>query len=86
MNSERRRLYPAIEPFATGRLGVTRPHEIYYEQSGRPDGQPVVFLHGGPGGGADPKVRRFFDPAHYRIVVFDQRGCGRSTPHASIIM
>jgi proline iminopeptidase len=84
MNRDRRRLYPAIEPFASGRLKVSGPHELYYEQSGAPDGAPVVFLHGGPGGGADPKVRRFFDPAHYRIVVFDQRGCGRSTPHACL--
>jgi proline iminopeptidase len=84
MTSGRRGLYPAIEPFAKGRLRVTGPHEIYYEQCGRADGQPVVFLHGGPGGGADPKVRRFFDPAHYHIVVFDQRGCGRSKPHACL--
>jgi proline iminopeptidase len=84
MIQERRCLYPPIEPYATGRLRVSGPHELYFEESGRPDGQPVVFLHGGPGGGADPKVRRFFDPQHYRIVVFDQRGCGRSTPHACL--
>jgi proline iminopeptidase len=84
MNRDRRRLYPAIEPFASGRLQVSGPHELYYEESGCPDGRPVVFLHGGPGGGADPKVRRFFDPDRYRIVVFDQRGCGRSTPHACL--
>ena len=84
MQTERRKLYPPLAPYATGRLKVSGRHEIYYEQSGRPDGQPVVFLHGGPGGGADARVRRFFDPAHYRIVVFDQRGCGRSTPHACL--
>jgi proline iminopeptidase len=84
MQTERRKLYPALAPYATGRLKVSGRHEIYYEQSGRADGQPVVFLHGGPGGGADARVRRFFDPAHYRIVVFDQRGCGRSTPHACL--
>ena len=84
MQGERRRLYPPIEPYATGRLGVSGPHEIYHEESGNAQGQPVVFLHGGPGGGSDPKVRRFFDPEHYRIVVFDQRGCGRSTPHACL--
>ncbi len=84
MQTQRRKLYPALAPYATGRLKVSGRHEIYYEQSGRTDGQPVVFLHGGPGGGADARVRRFFDPAHYRIVVFDQRGCGRSTPHACL--
>ena len=84
MQTERRKLYPPLAPYATGRLKVSGRHEIYYEQSGRPDGQPVVFLHGGPGGGADARVRRFFDPAHYRIVVFDQRGCGRITPHACL--
>jgi proline iminopeptidase len=75
-----RDLYPPIEPFETGRLERDPPHALYWEQSGRPDGQPVVFLHGGPGAGASPEHRRFFDPAHYRIVVFDQRGAGRSTP------
>lgn len=59
-------------------------HELYFEESGNPTGKPVVFLHGGPGGGTDPKQRRFFDPAKYRIVLFDQRGCGKSTPHASL--
>jgi proline iminopeptidase len=77
-------LYPAIEPYRTGRLKVTGPHELYYEESGNPSGKPVVFLHGGPGGGTDAKYRRFFDPSHYRIVLFDQRGCGRSTPYACL--
>ncbi|MEB2322263.1 MAG: prolyl aminopeptidase [Sorangiineae bacterium] len=82
---ERRGFYPPIEPYDTGRLEVGEPHSLYYEQSGNPDGKPVVFVHGGPGGGTDPKQRRFFDPARYRIVLFDQRGCGKSTPHASLI-
>ncbi|AKF09015.1 Proline iminopeptidase [Sandaracinus amylolyticus] len=60
-------------------------HRVYWEESGNPKGKPVVFLHGGPGGGTDPKQRRFFDPERYRIVLFDQRGCGRSTPHASLV-
>jgi proline iminopeptidase len=77
-------LYPAIEPYRTGRLKVTGPHELYYEESGNPSGKPVVFLHGGPGGGTDAKYRRFFDPSYYRIVLFDQRGCGRSTPYACL--
>ncbi len=75
-----RDLFPPIEPFETGRLERDPPHRLYWEQSGRPDGQPVVFLHGGPGAGASPEHRRFFDPAHYRIIVFDQRGAGRSNP------
>jgi len=77
-------LYPAIEPYKTGRLRVSSVHELYYEESGNPEGKPVVFLHGGPGGGTEGKQRRFFDPKAYRIVLFDQRGCGRSTPHASL--
>lgn len=81
----RRELYPSIRPYRTGRLRVSRVHELYFEESGNPKGKPVVFLHGGPGGGTDPKMRRFFDPARYRIVLFDQRGCGRSTPHASLV-
>ncbi|MDC0749081.1 prolyl aminopeptidase [Polyangium mundeleinium] len=80
----RRPLYPEIEPFRTGRLRVSDVHELHFEESGNPTGKPVVFLHGGPGGGSDAKQRRFFDPAHYRIVLFDQRGCGKSTPHASL--
>lgn len=77
-------LYPALEPYRTGRLAVGSGHELYFEESGNPDGKPVVFLHGGPGGGTEPKHRRFFDPAAYRIVLFDQRGAGQSTPHASL--
>jgi proline iminopeptidase len=77
-------LYPPIEPFGTGRLQVSPIHEIYFEESGNPAGKPVVFLHGGPGGGSDPKQRRFFHPEKYRIVNFDQRGCGKSTPYASL--
>jgi proline iminopeptidase len=78
-------LYPEIEPYNTGRLRVSDPHELYFEESGNPHGKPVVFLHGGPGGGTEPKQRRFFDPAAYRIVLFDQRGCGKSTPAASLV-
>ncbi len=77
-------LYPPIEPYRTGRLGVSPRHELYYEESGNPKGKPVVFLHGGPGGGTSPKQRRFFHPDKYRIVLFDQRGCGQSTPHACL--
>ncbi len=76
-------LYPAIEPYETGMLLVGDGNRVYWEQSGNPDGKPVVFLHGGPGGGTAPWHRRFFDPERYRIVLLDQRGCGRSTPHAS---
>ncbi len=79
-----RRLYPPLEPFDVGVLAVESPHQIYYEQSGNPVGKPVVFLHGGPGGGTNPRMRQFFDPACYRIILFDQRGCGRSTPHACL--
>lgn len=85
MSHERRTLYPEIEPFDVGQLQVSDLHTLYYEQSGNPDGKPVVFVHGGPGGGTNPKCRRFFDPAIYRIVLFDQRGCGKSTPHAELI-
>jgi len=77
-------LYPPIEPYTTGRLKVSDLHEIYFEQSGNPAGKPVVFLHGGPGGGSDAKQRRHFHPEKYRIVNFDQRGCGQSTPYASL--
>jgi len=76
----RRELFPPIEPYATGMLPLDRRHTMYWEQCGNPGGQPVVFLHGGPGAGATPTHRRFFDPGSYRIVVFDQRGAGRSTP------
>jgi proline iminopeptidase len=77
-------LYPPIEPYNTGKLLVSPVHEIYFEESGEPSGKPVIFLHGGPGGGSDPKQRRFFHPEKYRIVNFDQRGCGKSTPYASL--
>jgi proline iminopeptidase len=77
--------YPAIKPYNSGFLRVSPVHEIYYEESGAPAGKPVVFLHGGPGGGTDAKMRRFFDPRRYRIVLFDQRGCGRSRPSASLV-
>ena len=80
----RRTLYPEVEPFNVGRLKVSPVHDLHYEESGNPQGKPVVFLHGGPGGGTEPKHRRYFDPAAYRIVLFDQRGCGRSTPFASL--
>jgi len=76
-------LYPAIEPFDTGVLDVGNGHTLYWEASGEPDGLPAVVLHGGPGSGCAPWHRRLFDPAAYRIIVFDQRGCGRSRPHAS---
>jgi len=84
MPSTLRSLYPEIEPFNSGTLAVSPLHTLYYEESGNPNGKPVVFLHGGPGGGTNPKCRRFFDPAIYRIVLFDQRGCGKSTPHAEL--
>lgn len=84
MISEQRTLYPDLEPYRLGRLQVSGGHELYFEESGNPRGKPVVFLHGGPGGGTEPKHRRFFDPTRYRIVLFDQRGCGRSTPFASL--
>jgi proline iminopeptidase len=80
----RRSLYPPISPYRSGHLRVSAVHEVYYEESGNPQGRPVVFLHGGPGGGTHPKMRRFFDPEAYRIVLFDQRGAGRSRPHASL--
>ena len=76
-------LYPPIQPFDTGFMKADE-HEIYYEQCGNPNGKPAVFLHGGPGGGGSEAVRRFFNPEAYRIIVFDQRGCGRSKPHACL--
>ncbi|MDX2243113.1 MAG: prolyl aminopeptidase [Leptolyngbyaceae cyanobacterium bins.302] len=79
-----RALYPAIAPYQTGMLQVSELHQIYYEQSGNPQGKPVVVLHGGPGGGSVPFYRQFFEPAKYRIVLFDQRGCGKSIPHAEL--
>lgn len=81
----RRTFYPDIQPFRSGYLSVGSGHSIYFEESGNPNGKPVVFLHGGPGGGTSPKQRRFFDPQRYRIVLFDQRGCGKSRPHASLV-
>ncbi|MFN3314040.1 MAG: prolyl aminopeptidase [Hyphomonas sp.] len=80
----RRLLYQRHEPYASGRLRVSDLHEIYWEESGNPKGIPVVALHGGPGGGSSPEMRRFFDPDRYRIFLFDQRGCGRSTPHSEL--
>lgn len=77
-------LFPEIEPYAAGMLALGAGHEMYWEQCGNPDGEPIVFLHGGPGAGAAAAHRRFFDPRHYRIVIFDQRGCGRSRPFAAV--
>lgn len=77
-------LYPPIEPYTEGQLQVSSLHTLYFEQSGNPEGQPVVVLHGGPGGGCLPDYRRYFDPKKWRIVMFDQRGCGKSTPHAEL--
>lgn len=76
----RAQLYPEIEPYSAGMLELDGLHRMYWEQSGNPRGMPVLFLHGGPGAGSAPGHRRFFDPAHYRIVIYDQRGAGRSTP------
>ncbi|MGB7242229.1 MAG: prolyl aminopeptidase [Sulfitobacter sp.] len=77
-------LYPPIEPFDQRMLDVGQGHSVYVEQCGNPNGVPVVVLHGGPGGGCSPAMRRYFDPAIFRVILFDQRGCGRSTPHASV--
>lgn len=77
-------LYPPIDPFDQQMLDVGQGHQVYVEQCGNPAGQPVVVVHGGPGGGCSPAMRRYFDPKHYRIILFDQRGCGRSRPHASV--
>ncbi len=79
-----RDLYPAIAPYQSGTLAVSDLHTLYYEQVGNPAGKPVVILHGGPGGGIEPFYRQYFDPEQWRIVLFDQRGCGRSTPHAEL--
>lgn len=81
---ERHGLYPPIEPFREGRLRVSPSHEIYFEECGNRSGKPVLIVHGGPGGGSNPTMRRFHDPARYRIILFDQRGCGRSLPYASL--
>lgn len=80
----RLQLFPAIEPYATHRLKVSDLHEIHVEECGNPDGKPVLMVHGGPGAGCGPNMRRYHDPAAYRIILFDQRGCGRSTPHAEL--
>jgi proline iminopeptidase len=77
-------LYPAIEPYNTGYLKVSNLHTLYYEECGNPQGQAAVILHGGPGSGCSEEMRQFFDPKHYRIILFDQRGAKRSTPHASL--
>ncbi|MDH3579907.1 MAG: prolyl aminopeptidase [Hyphomicrobiales bacterium] len=81
---ERFDLYPPAKPYKTGRIKVSDLHELYYEECGRKDGEAALLIHGGPGGGSNPFMRRFHDPDHYRIILFDQRGCGRSTPHACI--
>ena len=79
-NTNNRELYPEIHPYKESFITGDDTHEIFIEESGNPDGQPVLFLHGGPGGGTGAKQRRFFDPSHYRIILFDQRGCGKSKP------
>ena len=81
---QRQTLYPPIEPFMRGRLEVSDGHNLYFEQCGNPHGKPALLVHGGPGGGSGPTMRRYHDPARYRIILFDQRGCGQSTPHASL--
>jgi len=82
--SEISALHPPIDPYASGMLDTSGLHRIYWETSGNPDGIPALFVHGGPGSGTSPKQRQFFDPARYRIILFDQRGCGRSTPHGEL--
>lgn len=77
-------LYPEIEPYRTGWLKVSGLHDLYFEECGSPGGKPVLMVHGGPGGGSNPTMRRYHDPSRYRIILFDQRGCGKSTPHASL--
>ncbi|MBE9126942.1 MULTISPECIES: prolyl aminopeptidase [unclassified Coleofasciculus] len=79
-----RDLYPPIKPYNQGTLNVSNLHTLYYEESGNPKGKPVVVLHGGPGGGSQPFYRQYFNPTQWRIVMFDQRGCGKSTPHAEL--
>ncbi len=76
--------YPSLQPYATHRLRVSELHELHVEECGNPDGIPALYVHGGPGGGIEPWHRQFFDPERYRLVLFDQRGCGRSTPHAEL--
>jgi len=84
MDSSGNTLYPPVEPFAVHEIIVDNGHHLYVEECGRPDGIPAIFLHGGPGAGCEPAHRGFFDPSRYRAVLFDQRGCGRSRPHASL--
>ena len=79
-----RKPFPRIEPYETWRLKVSRRHTLHVEECGNPKGKPIVFLHGGPGAGLDPAYRRLFDPKKWRVVLFDQRGCGRSTPHVEL--
>jgi len=79
-----RSLYPPITPYHQDKLKVSELHTLYYEQVGNPQGQPIVFLHGGPGAGLDPIYRQYFNPQWWRIILFDQRGCGQSTPHAEL--
>ena len=78
-------LYPPIEPYRRDRLAVSGGHELYFEESGNRHGKPALIVHGGPGGGSNPTMRRYHDPSRYRIIMLDQRGCGRSTPHASLV-
>jgi proline iminopeptidase len=84
LSETRRPLYPETAPYTAGRLRVSPPHDLYYEECGNPAGKPAVVLHGGPGGGISSFLRQGHDPARYRIILFDQRGCGQSTPHASL--
>ena len=77
-------LFPPVEPYRRGRMKVSALHTLYFEECGNPAGRPLVFLHGGPGGGCEPAQRRYFDPRKWRIILFDQRGCGRSRPHAEL--
>lgn len=79
-----RDFYPEIEAYQSGHLKVSDLHSIYYEQAGNPEGKPVVFIHGGPGGGVDPSMRRFFNPKIWRVILFDQRGCGKSLPFSEL--
>jgi proline iminopeptidase len=79
-----REFYPEIEPYNTGLLKVSNVHTVYYEQVGNPNGKPIVFVHGGPGGGVDPSMRRFFDPKVWRVILVDQRGCGKSLPFSEL--